>query len=107
MLPRPKTIFTLSKNTLTGTTETIEVSVENARVPQGDWIGLYEVSEIPGNVPAICWEYTTVTNGTYRVTFNPSKNSYTGRYQTGKTYKFVYFYCSGYEAVTHATFTEN
>jgi 3',5'-cyclic AMP phosphodiesterase CpdA len=99
--------ITLSKNTLTGSTETVDVLVENARVPQGDWIGLYEVSETPGNEPAIWWEYTNVTNGTYRVTYDPSKNSYPGRYQSGKTYKFVYFYGSGYDAVTHATFTVN
>lgn len=99
--------ITLSKNTLTGTTETVDVLVENARVPQSDWIGVYEVSETPGNVPAIWWEYTKVTNGTYRVSYDPSKNSYPGRYQSGKTYKFVYFYGSGYDAVTHATFTVN
>jgi len=44
------------------------------RVPNSDWIGLYEVNEKPGN-------------------------------KEGGTYKLVYFYGSGYDAVAEATFT--
>ncbi|MFC0273342.1 metallophosphoesterase family protein [Metabacillus herbersteinensis] len=95
----------LSKDTLNGVEDTVEVIVENARVPQSDWIGLYEVNEEPGGPGAIWWMYTEVDNGTFKVTFNPKDNKYPDRYKEGSTYKFVYFYGSGYDAVASSTIT--
>ncbi|WP_299093666.1 metallophosphoesterase [uncultured Metabacillus sp.] len=97
--------ITLSKDSLNGTADTVEVTVENARVPQSDWIGLYEVNEEPGGPASIWWMYTKVENGTFKVTYNPKDNKYPDRYKEGSTYKFVYFYGSGYDAVASATFT--
>lgn len=97
--------ITLSKDTLNGIEDTVEVTVENARVPQSDWIGLYEANENPGGPASIWWMYTKVDNGTFKVTYNPKDNKYPDRYKEGSTYKFVYFYGGGYEAVASATFS--
>lgn len=95
-------IITLSKDILKGVEDSVEVTVENARIPKSDWIGLYEVNEKPGEIGAIWWMYTQPTNGTLSFTFNGSSSS---RYKEGSTYKFVYFYGSGYDAVASKTFT--
>jgi hypothetical protein len=97
--------ITLSKHVLTGTDDKVDVIVENVRVPNGDWVGLYEVSENPGSVASIWWMYTKVTDGTFKVTYDPKNNSYPARYKEGGTYKLVYFYGSGYDAVAETTFT--
>ncbi|QGQ45600.1 metallophosphoesterase family protein [Metabacillus sediminilitoris] len=95
-------MITLSKDILKGVEDSVEVTVENARIPKSDWIGLYEVNEKPGDIAAIWWMYTQTTNGTLSFTFNGSSSS---RYKEGSTYKFVYFYGSGYDAVASKTFT--
>lgn len=92
----------LSKNVLNGVADTVEVTVENARMPKSDWIGLYEVNEKPGDIAAIWWMYTQPTDGTLKFTYKGSSSS---RYKEGSTYKFVYFYGSGYDAVASTTFT--
>ncbi|KAB2336583.1 phosphatase [Cytobacillus depressus] len=92
----------LSKDVLKGVEDSLEVTVENVRAPKSDWIGLYEVNEKPGDIASIWWMYTNPTNGT--LTF-PYKGSSSSRYKEGSTYKFVYFYGSGYDAVAQATFT--
>jgi hypothetical protein len=97
--------ITLSKNVLIGVQDTVEVTVENARASQSDWIGLYEVNEKPGEIASIWWMYTQVTDGTYKFTYDPRNNGYPDRYKEGPTYKFVYFYGDGYEAVGTTTFT--
>ncbi|MFJ5716049.1 metallophosphoesterase family protein [Neobacillus sp. NPDC093127] len=97
--------FTLSKDTLNGINDKVDVVVENVRVPNGDWIGLYEVGENPGNTASIWWVYTKVTDGTYKFTYDPKNNLYPARYKEGGAYKFVYFYGSGYDAVAEMTFT--
>ncbi len=97
-------VITLSKDIVNGIDDKVEITVENVRVPNGDWIGLYEVNENPGNVASIWWVYTNVTDGTFKVTFDPKNNSYPARYKEGGTYKFIYFYGSGYDAVASATF---
>lgn len=97
--------ITLSKNELLGVQDTIEVTVENARAPQSDWIGLYEVNEKPGELASIWWMYTQVTDGTCKFTYDPRNIGYPDRYKEGSTYKFVYFYGGGYDAVASTTFT--
>ncbi|MFC3885490.1 metallophosphoesterase family protein [Bacillus songklensis] len=97
--------ITLSKNELNGVEDTAEVTVENARIPKSDWIGLYELNEKPGEIDSIWWMYTQVTDGTCKFTYNPKNNVNSGRYKEGATYKFVYFYGSGYDAVASTTFT--
>ena len=97
--------ISLSKTQLNGVHDTVEVTVENARAPKSDWIGLYEVNEEPGGPGSIWWMWTEVTNGTLTFTYDPSKNIYPARYKEGSTYKLIYFYGSGYDAVASATFT--
>jgi hypothetical protein len=97
--------LTLSKNTVNGTEEKIDVMVEHVRVPNGDWIGLYEVNENPGSVGSIWWMNANVTDGKFTFTYDPKSNLYPARYKQGGTYKFVYFYGSGYDAVATASFT--
>ncbi|QED46630.1 metallophosphoesterase [Cytobacillus dafuensis] len=97
--------ISLSKNVLNGVEDTVEVTVENARIPKSDWIGLYEINDEPGPIASIWWMYTEVTDGTCKFTYNPKNNMYPGRYKEGSTYKLVYFYGSGYDAVASATFT--
>ncbi|MEH6944296.1 metallophosphoesterase [Bacillus sp. JJ722] len=97
--------ITLSKDVLNGIEDLVEVTVENARIPKSDWIGLYEVNENPGDVASIWWKYTQVTDGTFKFTYNPKDNIYPNRYKEGSTYKFVYFYGSGYDSVASTTFT--
>ncbi|USK28219.1 metallophosphoesterase [Bacillus sp. CMF21] len=97
--------ITLSKNELNGVDDTVEVSVENARIPNGDWIGIYEVNEKPGDIASIWWMYTKITDGTCKFTYDPKNNANPGRYKEGATYKFVYFYGSGYESAASTTFT--
>jgi 3',5'-cyclic AMP phosphodiesterase CpdA len=97
--------ITLAKNPLNGIADTVDVTVENARIPSGDWIGLYEVNENPGDVGTIWWMYTQVTDGTSTFTYDPKNNFQADRYKVGGTYKFVYFYGSGYDAVASTTFT--
>ncbi|MFD6442725.1 phosphatase, partial [Peribacillus sp. NPDC060186] len=94
--------ITLSKDVLKGVEDTVEVTVENARAPKSDWIGLYEVNEKPGDIAAIWWMYTNPTNGTVKFTHKGSGSS---RFKEGSTYKFIYFYGSGYDAVASKTFT--
>ena len=50
----------LSKTHLNGVQDTVEVTVENARAPKSDWIGLYEVNEEPGGPGSIWWMWTEV-----------------------------------------------
>lgn len=95
----------LSKSKLKGTEDQMEVTIENARASKSDWIGLYEANEKPGDQAAIWWMYTQVTEKTYTFAYNPKDNIYPDRYQAGSTYKFVYFYGSGYDAVASTTFT--
>ena len=83
----------------------MDVIVENVRVPNGDWIGLYEVNEKPGNIGSIWWMYTKETDGTCTFTYDQKTNTYPARYKEGGTYKLVYFYGRGYDAVADATFT--
>ncbi|MBS4214311.1 metallophosphoesterase family protein [Neobacillus rhizophilus] len=97
--------ISLSKNVLNGVEDTVEVTVKNARNPKSDWIGLYEINDTPGPIASIWWMYTQVTDGTLKFTYNPKNNIYPGRYKEGSTYKLVYFYGSGYDAVASATFT--
>ena len=97
--------ITLSKNSLNGVKETVEVTVEHVRTPKSDWIGLYEVNENPGNIASIWWMYTQVTEATVKFTYDPSENFHPDRYKEGSTYKFIYFYGSGYDAVASTTFT--
>ena len=97
--------ITLSKDRINGVTDKLDVTVENLRAPKGDWIGLYEINENPGSIASIWWMYTTVTDRTVQFTYDPSQNFYPNRYKEGATYKFVYFYGSGYDAVASATFT--
>ncbi len=97
--------ISLSKNVLKGIEDTVEVTVENARSPKSDWIGLYEINDKPGPTAAIWWMYTQVTNGTCKFTYNPKSNIYPGRYKEGSTYKLIYFYGSGYDEVASTTFT--
>ncbi|MFJ7727389.1 metallophosphoesterase family protein [Neobacillus sp. NPDC097160] len=97
--------ITLSKTELIGVGDKLDVIVENVRVPNGDWVGLYEVNENPGNVGSIWWMYTKVTDGTCSFTYDPKTNTYPARYKEGATYKLIYFYGSGYDAVAEATFT--
>ena len=96
--------ITLTKNNLNGVKEPVDVTVEHVRVPKSDWIGLYEVSENPGNIASIWWMYTQVTDGTVKFTYDPSENFHPDRYNEGSTYKFIYFYGSGYDAVASTTF---
>jgi len=98
-------IITLSKNKLNGVKDKVVVTVENARIPKSDWIGLYEVNENPGNIDSIWWMYTEITEGTTTFIYDPSLNFYPERYKEGATYKFVYFYGSGYDAVASTNFT--
>lgn len=95
----------LSKTELIGTEDRVDVMVENVRVPNGDWVGVYEVNEQPGSVPAIWWMYTEVVDGICTFTYDPKNNAYPGRYKEGGTYKLVYFYGSGYDAAAESTFT--
>ena len=97
--------ITLSKTNLNGVKEPVEVTVEHVRAPKSDWIGLYEVNENPGNIASIWWMYTQVTEATVKFTYDPSENFHPDRYKEGSTYKFVYFYGSGYDVVTSTTFT--
>ncbi|WP_066391293.1 metallophosphoesterase family protein [Neobacillus mesonae] len=97
--------ISLSKNVLNGIEDTVEVTVENARIPKSDWIGLYEINETPGPIASIWWMYTQVTDGICRFTYNPKNNINPGRYKEGSTYKLVYFYGSGYDSVASTTFT--
>ncbi|MFZ0443230.1 MAG: metallophosphoesterase [Bacillus sp. (in: firmicutes)] len=97
--------ISLSKTHLNGVHDTVEVTVENAREPKSDWIGLYEVNEEPGGPASIWWMWTEVKNGTLTFTYDPSKNFYPTRYKEGSTYKLLYFYGSGYDVVASATFT--
>lgn len=97
--------ITLTKNVVNGVEDTLEVTVENARIPNSDWIGLYEVNEKPGDIASIWWMYTQVKDGTVKFTYNPKNNIIPGRYKEGATYKFVYFYGSGYDSVASTTFT--
>ena len=98
--------ITLSKNHVNGVTEAIDVTVENVRNTNGsDWIGVYEINENPGSVASIWWQWTNVKEGKVQLTYDPSKNSYPGRYKAGSTYQFIYFYGGGYDVVTTATFT--
>ncbi|MFZ7943426.1 metallophosphoesterase family protein [Neobacillus sp. 19] len=97
--------ITLSKTELNGIEDKMDVVVENVRVANGDWVGVYEVNENPGNVGSIWWMYTKVTDGTCTFTFDPKNNSYPARYKEGGTYKLIYFYGSGYDAVAETTFT--
>lgn len=76
--------------------------VENARLPNNDWIGLYEVNEKPGDIAAIWWMHTKPTNGTLTFTYKGSSSS---RYKEGSAYKFVYFYGSEYDSAASTTFT--
>jgi len=101
--------ITLSSDTLSGIHETVDVKVENIREPLDDWIGLYEVDVEPGQAnPSIWWMYTPeVNDGTFTFTYEPSSNIYPDRYKENATYKMIYFYGSGYEAVTSQTFTIN
>lgn len=96
--------ITLSKSSLNGVNDTVEVTVDNVRTPKSDWIGLYELNEDPGKVASIWWMYTQVTTGTVKFTYDPSKNIYPARYKQGTTYKLIYFYGSGYDAVASTTF---
>lgn len=99
--------ITLSPDTVPGTHDKIEVKVEHVREPLDDWIGVYEENEKPGEAtPSIWWMYTPeVDNGTVTFTYDPSNNVYPGRYKENATYKMVYFYGSGYDAVASQTFT--
>ena len=97
--------ITLSKTSLNGVKEPVEVTVEHVRAPKSDWIGLYEVNENPGNIASIWWMYTQVTEATVKFTYDPSENFHPDRYKEGSTYKFIYFYGSGYDAVASTTFT--
>ena len=97
--------ITLSKTNLNGVKEPVEVTVEHVRAPKSDWIGLYEVNENPGNIASIWWMYTQVTEATVKFTYDPSENFHPDRYKEGSTYKFVYFYGSGYDVVASTTFT--
>jgi hypothetical protein len=98
-------VISLSKDILNGLEDKVDVTVENVRVPNGDWIGLYEASENPGKAASIWWTYTKVTDGSCKFTFDPKNNLYPARYKEGGAYKFVYFYGSGYDAVAETTFT--
>lgn len=97
--------ITLSKDVLSGVGDTVEVTVENARIPESDWIGLYEANEKPGNIASIWWMYTQPKNGKLTFTYNPKDNIYPDRYKEGSTYKMIYFYGGGYDEVASATFT--
>ncbi|WP_257350668.1 hypothetical protein [Pseudalkalibacillus decolorationis] len=97
--------ISLSKNKLSGVEDTVEVTVENGRDPQSDWIGVYEESVKPGDKASIWWMYSKVEEGTVKFTYDPKNNIYPERYKEGAAYKFVYFYGSGYEAVASTTFT--
>ena len=79
--------ISLSKTQLNGVHDTVLVTVENARAPKSDWIGLYEVNEKPGVPASIWWMWTEVTNGTLTFIYDPSKNIYPARYKEGSTYK--------------------
>lgn len=98
-------VITLSQDSVNSINDKIDLTVENIRVPNGDWIGLYEASENPGNIASIWWMYTNVTDGKLQFTYDPKNNFYPARYKAGGTYKFVYFYGSGYEAVAETIFT--
>ena len=99
--------ITMSSDTLSGIHEKVDVKVENIREPLDDWIGLYEEHGEPGQAnPSIWWMYTPeVNDGTFTFTYNPSSNAYPDRYKENATYKMVYFYGSGYDAVASQTFT--
>jgi Calcineurin-like phosphoesterase len=97
--------ISLSKTELKGVKDTVDVTVENARVPKSDWVGIYEVNEKPGSVSSIWWMWTKVDNGTLQFTYDPSKNFYPDRYKVGSTYKVIYFYGSGYDEAASTTFT--
>ena len=73
--------ITLSKNSLNGVKEPVEVTVEHVRAPKSDWIGLYEVNENPGNIASIWWMYTQVTEATVKFTYDPSENFHPGSLQ--------------------------
>lgn len=49
--------------------------------------------------------YTNVTDGTFKVTYDRKNNFDPARYKAGGTYKFVYFYGSGYDAVAETPLT--
>ncbi|MDM5317460.1 metallophosphoesterase [Fictibacillus sp. b24] len=96
--------ITLSKEKVNGIEDTLDVVVEGVRAPKSDWVGLYEVNENPGEVESIWWQYTEVSGGTCKFMYNPKNNVNATRYKQGSTYKIVYFYGSGYDAVASATF---
>ncbi|MFC7370324.1 hypothetical protein ACFQPF_01350 [Fictibacillus iocasae] len=48
--------------------------------------------------------YTLVTDTTCSFTYDPKNNTHTARYKTGTTFKLVYFYNSGYDAVASTEF---
>ncbi|EKN66684.1 phosphatase/fibronectin domain-containing protein [Neobacillus bataviensis LMG 21833] len=98
-------VIILSKNELNGIDDQLDVIVENVRISNGDWVGVYEVNEKPGNVASIWWMNAKVTGGRCTFTYDPKNNAYPARYSEGKTYKLVYFYGSGYDAVAETTFT--
>ena len=58
-------------------------------------------------VASIWWQWTNVKDGKVQFTYDPNNNEDKARYKEGSTYKFVYFYGSGYEAVASTTFTVN
>ncbi|NGP44525.1 phosphatase [Bacillaceae bacterium SIJ1] len=98
--------ITLSKETLNGTEGVLDVIVEHVRTPQNDWIGVYEEDVTPGTgLPSIWWMYTQPENGKLSLTYDPKENKYPDRFKEGVTYKMVYFYGSGYDAVASATFS--
>lgn len=101
-----KPSITLSEDTLSSN-EKVDVKVENIRPPEDDWVGVYEEGVEPGEAnPAIWWMYTPEDNeGAFKFKYNPEDNEYPDRYKENATYKMVYFYGSGYDAVASAEFT--
>ena len=96
--------ITLLKTAVNGVEDTVDVVVEGVRAPKSDWVGLYEINEKPGEVGSIWWMYTEVNDGTCKFTYDPKNNVNAARYKQGSTYKLVYFYGNGYDAVASATF---
>lgn len=73
--------------------EAVTVSFENAPNLPLDWIGIYKVGHVPGQIGSTDWEYVTTVNGSF--TFNGLADGY---------YYAQYFLQDGYQSVGEKAF---
>ncbi|MCK9222544.1 MAG: DUF6067 family protein [Limnochordia bacterium] len=103
--PKKKAAIRVSKQKVS-LNDTIDVTLSNLPSPVGarDWIGLYEVDQVPGGgIGSIWWRYLPdlgITNDSGSFSLEVSR----GMVSAGKTYKLVLFYNDSYEVEALGTF---